>query len=916
MNWNCVYGYYNLLNSKPIINTSNVQKIIPVVFLCISFQFSVAQDNKLDISGTVTDSMSHFVAGATVSIIYINTGSGVMFTTTDKNGDYHFYRSQNNLMIKDLSVKVNSIGYHQSIKKITSLSEKINFILSQDVKVLPNVKIKDRNDLLFRKGDTLNYNADKFLAKDDRYLGDIIKRLPGIIVTDDGTIKYNGVPINNFYIEGDNLLDDKYNIATDNIPSSDIEMVQIIEHNQNIKMLNGIAPSDRAALNIKLKDKSKLELIDNVNLEGGVPSKYNATVHNMAFKPRFKAINEIKSNNIGNDFLDEVTSHNLNDLLQSMENDQPQNIVNITLSTPDNLRKNRYFFNNALMGNINDLYKLSNGTGLRINSYYVHDIQTLKNRDSTTYYLPGNGPISYIEKANSRLIVNALHSELTLNVNNNKKYLNNTFEIEQSAYRNTVNALTNDQPLEQSLKSAVSSFSNRLNGVVLTTGKNIINYASYISYFNSPQSYIITPGWQQNILNDSIPYQKTFQQVQIPSFFTNNHFSFSYVKNNWKIEEDAGIIYQWQKLESGISLRENDNSIRKPLGFSNLLEWNKWKGYAKTNIEWKKNKMLVEITLPLNFTQIHYNDTVNWKQNNLSRFFFTPRISWRYRAGKENTLYAAFNYTNSLASINQLYGGEIMTDYRSFRSFDIPLFLGNSKNVSAGFSYKKTLQLFFGNFSASYTTQDNFYLYTSVIENNLSKLSTLPINNHTHNFSFSGNISKYIFALKTTLALNAAAQYGETQQMQNNILFSVNNSSINYGLKITPTITDWLQVDISTRYNMFTSMSHASGYNNQTASQWQEKTSINFSPVNKLSVQLSNEYYQSYREAKALASCFFLDSYVQYRFSKPKIDFRISCSNITNASNYLLVTISNNIISSSTYFLQPRMILLSAAFNF
>ena len=55
---------------------------------------------------------------------------------------------------------------------------------------------------IYAKGDTLVFNVARYANAKDNAIIDVIKRLPGIKVEDDGTIKYQGKPINKFYIDG------------------------------------------------------------------------------------------------------------------------------------------------------------------------------------------------------------------------------------------------------------------------------------------------------------------------------------------------------------------------------------------------------------------------------------------------------------------------------------------------------------------------------------------------------------------------------------------------------------------------------------------------------------------------------------------------------------------------------------------
>lgn len=63
--------------------------------------------------------------------------------------------------------------------------------------------------------------------------------MPGISVSNDGRISYQGEAISKFYIEGQDLLGGNYNQATANLPVEAVTNVEVLEHNQNVKVLKG-----------------------------------------------------------------------------------------------------------------------------------------------------------------------------------------------------------------------------------------------------------------------------------------------------------------------------------------------------------------------------------------------------------------------------------------------------------------------------------------------------------------------------------------------------------------------------------------------------------------------------------------------------------------------------------------------------
>jgi hypothetical protein len=102
--------------------------------------------------------------------------------------------------------------------------------------------------------------VNSFSKEQDRSIGDVLKRMPGIEVLPDGKILYQGKAINKYYIEGLDLLEGKYNLANDNLPYQEVSQVQILENHQPIKTLDSLQFSDRTALNIKLKTPILLQV--------------------------------------------------------------------------------------------------------------------------------------------------------------------------------------------------------------------------------------------------------------------------------------------------------------------------------------------------------------------------------------------------------------------------------------------------------------------------------------------------------------------------------------------------------------------------------------------------------------------------------------------------------------------------------
>ena len=140
----------------------------------------------------------------------------------------------------------------------------------------------------------------KWAQKQDRNIADVLRRLPGVEVAENGSIKYNGEPINKFYIDGSDFVNDRYGVATNNISPDDVSSVEIMENHQPVKVLEGLEFSQQAGLNIKLKEAARARWIGILN--GGMgaePLLYDASVFAMRIARKWQNMETLRLNDTG-----------------------------------------------------------------------------------------------------------------------------------------------------------------------------------------------------------------------------------------------------------------------------------------------------------------------------------------------------------------------------------------------------------------------------------------------------------------------------------------------------------------------------------------------------------------------------------------------------------------------------------------
>ena len=225
------------------------------------------------------------------------------------------------------------------------------------------------------RGDTLSYRIKTFAGAQDRYIEDVLRKLPGIEVGTNGQIRYQGKAIDKFYIEGQDPLGANYTQASRNLPADAVDRVEVIEHNQHNqhkRILQGKVVGEQAALNIRLNKQALFrpfgELMGGTGLE---PPLWTGKAFLMQVAPSNQLITNLRGNNVGQELATDFVEHT-----SPYPEEDYQPLPHTTLCTSGNtppLSEGRYLRNRALSWGVNDLQRVGQYGSLRLNVLGYHD---------------------------------------------------------------------------------------------------------------------------------------------------------------------------------------------------------------------------------------------------------------------------------------------------------------------------------------------------------------------------------------------------------------------------------------------------------------------------------------------------------------------------------------------------------------
>ena len=216
------------------------------------------------VSGRVTDEKSgEALVGAIVRSLNVE-GETVGYVMTGKDGRFTIQAG------KDVrAIKIALLGYKEKTLEPSFGNNPVIKLEPEDLKIKESV-VQARKVKM--AGDTTIYNVKALTTRDDLVLGDVLNRIPGIEVTPSGHLKVDGRDLGKFYVNGKDVLEGNYNLATKKLSVDAVKKVEVMRNHQYIKMLRGMQESDQAAVNIVLDEKAK----GKVNAIGALSGGYQA----------------------------------------------------------------------------------------------------------------------------------------------------------------------------------------------------------------------------------------------------------------------------------------------------------------------------------------------------------------------------------------------------------------------------------------------------------------------------------------------------------------------------------------------------------------------------------------------------------------------------------------------------------------
>lgn len=888
--------YKNVLKKDIQIVRSPIWWLMLLFFLYGTSTFSQSEKS---IEGNLSDESGEFVVSASV-LLKSPSGDIVTYAISDEAGNFVLTTSATGAYTLEVS-HISYALYSETIQLTeTTDPQPLIIILQPKSNELKEVVLQGRRAAIQQQGDTLSYNLGAFTTGNEQKLKDIIGKLPGLEIDENGRIKSEGKVVGNLLVDGKPFFGDNHKIATDNLNAEMIKGIDLLKNYETFDALKNIEGSNETALNIQIKEEYQGRPTGNVEAYGAYDERYRlhanlfsfAKTHNLSF------IGDI--NNTGQqplsllDFLQMDKSKdikNKEDEISSMGSGSslPGFLIDNDNRTEQN---SRFGALNAVFAPVENM---------AIEAFSVLDVEGIKSRQfSERQYFSQDGTIHSEELIQD-------DNDLLLNQTNiNAEYKPNTNSLLQYTldFKPKRNEFYTD--IDGEVASEAQTTTQRINNRGHTLGQNL-GYTVRLSnnkllavnaFSNSMEDRT-----QLDLLSNRSLFDMGNSVAQLTKSKTEEYGLYSRYTHRAKnhiLKFNVGYVWGESRFY-GTSLPDEAVSLNH-------------QNYLYTGVSIEKKEGFFQYKALVNLR--NYNLSFNGEKDN--PWLFLPALETKMEFSK--THYASLKYSRQagLANAHQLNPFSYVMDYRNFRlESDVDY---RTPMINNRFEF----QYFYLNlYSGTQLLFNSFYNRTE---------NSIGVNNEVtgiYNYSNALNTpykSSWVNRLRFQTRINPIKTIFKldldyTNTVFNNYISTVKNKATNQQYRIKPFLSSyfkdaWLNYETGIDFGQNNTRFALNGTENKGT-----RTSpfINLKGVfsEHWSYYLNNAW-AFYKTSTLRRDFYQLDLELRYHQSTSKFSYWISGENILNITNAQIVeaVAMQNSLSRNIIYRMPGYIGVGVSYDF
>ncbi|MGQ1909281.1 TonB-dependent receptor [Marinifilum sp. RC60d5] len=889
-----------------------------LLFLCSSIMTYAQED--VTLKGTVKDKQG--IAIEMANVIAVNSESKLLesYCVTNHSGLYKLKLKSGSAY--DVTVSFIGFGSKEFRFEATENDAVRDVIISEQESMLNEVDVTYTMPVMV-KGDTIVYDTDSFTTGTERKLKDVLVSLPGVEMSDDGQIEVEGKQVQKVMVEGKDFFDGDSKIASDNIPADAVDKIEVLRNYNEIGQMKGLTnDEDNIALNIKLKKGKKSFWFGEITGGAGPDEKYLAHPKLFYYSPEFSLNIITDVNNIGEVPFTRRDYMNFSGGFKGFHPGGGSSIGTgsggLGISTAQN---NRAKDIDTKFAALNFSYAPSENWDIGGFGIYSYTGTVMETQKMTTYELEGNQ--SQVEESINR---NDQDASLGLFKFNSVYKPNSNFQFDYDIF-----IKQSDDDEEEELVSVVDGVSDQISQLkqqkpislnqtakiyYTLNDKNIFAFDAQHLYKNEDPFYNSTR--DEFAFTELVPVNESvslYDLNQSKGIITNkfdamlDYYLVTGDKSN--LQFTLGTTQNHQNYDSDIFQVLDDGNQNKISGddYTNDVKFNVSDLFFGFHYKLKAGLFTFNPGFNLHqFTTKSEQKGVTFKDDLTS---ILPDIYINMQLKKSENLRFNYNITRTFTDVSKYAEAYVLSNYNSVYS-------GNPELES---SLKHNLSLNFFSFNMfNFTNMFATIKYSKSVEGFKSNVVPIGINQITttlnsdladESLSMNARYQRIFGKIKTSL--KGSLSWAENNNLVNGNPSTSKTFAQNYTGSVETNFKNAPNIELGYKYAI---NDYERGATTSTYYTQRPFAKLDVAFLKNFILTADYEFYSYTNKENTIENEYsFLDADLIYHKKESKWEFGIKGKNLLNTDSLDKNSENDFSYSTSTYFVQPRYVLLTVKYD-
>lgn len=861
------------------------------------------------LEGRATDSLGSPLVAVSVEVLALPDSARATFGHTDGDGHYRLAVPR----AGDYLLRFQSLSFHP-VERVVAVepgpAERrygLDVVLRERPIALEEVVVNAAKALRVGR-DTVEFRVAAFVGGGERVAEDVLRRLPGVEVGADGSIRVRGKSVSRVLIEGDDLFDTRYAMLTRNLDAALIDRVEVLSRYTENPLLKNLHDSQAVALNIKLKQEVRNTLFGRAELGAGMPPVYQGKLNLINVRRGTKAYFLGDLNNAGIDASGELQGPGQwgggEDVSYPGDSETLDSYLGPVPPLPG-LSAPRSHFNNAELASLSGVLNPSEALKIRAHAFFSGDERDYA-RQTLEAFRTDSLSFRTLESSYLRRDSRAGQGQVTFLYETGRQRLEWLCRAGWSGQGNRERLTFSGVPLWETARETGRALDNRLTYTCQWDSASALQLTLRHRQERKPLRTWVQPFPGDSLFPEMGPADGLGQQVRNRYDFAGLEAGWFGREGPWNWRLHAGVSRRLSRLENQLFAAGPDPVPISDPAFQNRARSRLQRASAggRLSLRWREITLRGGVTL-LSLVN-HFYGAIPLQARALA---LVPTLGFSWQPDRRNHVLASYSYAVRETAMPQWHQAYLLAGYRRFERGGGWLLPYRAHRWIFGHTYGDWGDAFQMRTSLLYQQDPHYLASDSQIGPGLQFAGQTAFQGREL-LSFDFQADRYLKSLAANLKFRLEYRQGGYQNRINGLDRPITTADLRLGPEWRTVFSGPINLHAGFLWQI---TSTTSDFREQNPGQT-GFLDLEARPGPKWFLEVSNEYFSQGPGGRS-GRFFFTDLTARFTPTQGGASFRLQLTNLWNTTTFRNRTLTETGHLETQSLLRPRFALLSVEFR-